>query len=84
MPSEGEFTSTPEIDNAMSTKTRAEVRAEVERARRAGELPGGGEVTPTPDIETAKSTTTREEVRKELDEYIRSGQRDRGETQIGG
>ena len=85
MPSDGEVTPTPEIDNAESTKTRGEVKAEADRALRAGELPGG-EVTPTPEIDDAKSTKTREQVRKELDEYVKSGQRDRdrGETRIGG
>jgi hypothetical protein len=61
------------------------VRAEVDRARDAGENIAAGEATPTPEIDAAESGKTREQVRRELDEYIDSGQRerDRGETQIG-
>ena len=85
MSSDGEVTSTPEFDSRRSTKTRAEVKAELKRARTDGRKPGG-EVTPTPEIDEAKSTKTREQVRQELDDYVTSGQRDRdrGETQVGG
>ena len=85
MPSDGEVTSTPEFDSRRSTTTRAEVKAELKRARTDGRKPDG-EVTPTPEIDEAKFTKTREQVRQELDDYVRSGQRDRdrGETQVGG
>ena len=83
---DNEVTPTPEFDNAKSTRTRADVKAELEQSRAAGQQPGAGEVTPTPDIDKAKSTRTRDEVRKELDDYVKSGQRDsdRNETQAGG
>ena len=86
MPSDGEVTSTPEFDGRRSTKTRAEVKAELKRARTEGRKPDAGEVTPTPEIDEANSTKTREQVRQELDDYVTSGQRDRdrGETQVGG
>jgi hypothetical protein len=86
MSSAGEVTPTPEFDDLKSTRTRAEVQAELDKARAAGEQPGAGEVTPCPEIEKAKSLKTREQVKAELEAYIKSGQRDRdqGETQIGG
>jgi hypothetical protein len=82
----GEATPTPEIDNAMSTRSRADVRADVDQARAAGRMPGSGEATSTPEIDSARSQASRAQVKAELDEYIESGQRDRdkGETQIGG
>ena len=76
MPSDGEVTSTPEFDSRRSTKPRALVKAELNRARTDGRKPDG-EVTPTPEIDEANSTKTREQVREELDDYVRSGQRDR-------
>lgn len=84
--SSSEVTPTPEFDDSKSIKSRAEVQAELDQARSAGQQPGAGEVTPTPEVESARSTRTREEVRAERDEYIKSGRRDRdqGETQIGG
>ena len=84
--SAGEATPTPEIDNAQSTRSRAEVRSDVKQARAAGLAPGFGEATATPEIDQARGHEPREQVKAELDEYIRSGQRDRdrGETQIGG
>jgi hypothetical protein len=86
MPSDGEVTSTPELDSSRSTKTRAEVEAELHLARTGGRTPDAKEVTPTPEIDEAKSTKTREQVLEELDDYVKSGQRDRdrGDTQAGG
>jgi hypothetical protein len=82
----GEATPTPEIDNAKSTRSRADVRADVDQARAASQIPGSGEATSTPEIDSARPHRSREQVNAELDEYIKSGQRDRdkGETQIGG
>ena len=86
MSADSEVTPTPEFDSAESTKTGADVQAELEQARAEGQDPLAGEVTPTPDIDSARPTTTRDDVRKELDEYVKSGQRDRdrGETQVDG
>ena len=83
---DNEVTPTPEFDTAKSTKTREQVRRELDQARDAGLDVGAGEATATPEIDTARSGKTREQVREELDQYIESGQRDRdrGETQIGG
>lgn len=71
-----EATDAPEFKNFVSTKTRAEVRAEFEAARKAGELPHG-EADSVAFVQKAKSTKTRAEVQAELAAYIKSGQRDR-------
>jgi hypothetical protein len=82
----GEVTPTPEIDNAKSTRSRADVRRELHQARADGQAPDFGEATSTPEFDAAGARKSRAQVKSELDDYIRSGQRDRdrGETQIGG
>ena len=82
----GEVTPAPEIDNATSTRTRADVRSELDQARAAGRAPESGEASAWPEPATAQPGKTREQVKAELDEYVRSGQRarDQGQTQIGG
>jgi hypothetical protein len=86
MSAAGEVTPTPEIDNARSTRSRADVRAELDQARAAGRAPEFGEASAWPEPAPAHPGKTREQVQAELDEYVRSGQRDRdrGQTQIGG
>lgn len=70
-----EATDAPEF-NFVSTKTRAEVRAELDAARKAGEL-SYGETDFSVKALKSTSTKTRAEVKAELAEYIKSGQRDR-------
>ena len=84
--SAGEVTPTPEIDSAKSTRSRADVRQELDQARAHGQAPDFGEATSTPEFDAPEVRRSREQVKSERDEYIRSGQRDRdrGETQIGG
>jgi hypothetical protein len=86
MTAAGEATPTPEIDNATSTRTRADVQAEFDEARAAGRAPEFGEASAWREPVPAQPGKTREQVKAELDEYVRSGQRDRdqGQTQIGG
>lgn len=56
-----------EIDRAVSTKTRAEVRAELEQARRDGSMRAWAEdFNPVP---TTRSMKTRAEVRAELEAH---------------
>lgn len=64
--------------NASSTKTRAQVVAELAQARANGELDrGNGETTGFQDLSVAKSTKTREQVRQELAEARANGEYDR-------
>jgi hypothetical protein len=76
-----EWQDTPDINQAKSTKTRAEVVAELVAARKAGEVPAASELGP---VVPAKSTKTRAEVRAELEAYIKSGQRDRDAQKYAG
>lgn len=68
----GEATPMPEFENFQSTKTRAEVRAELMQARTEG-LVMVGEAMP---LIPAESMRSRAEVREELNAFIASGARD--------
>jgi len=70
-----EATPAPEFDNFVSTRTRAEVRAELMAAIASGRQLSQGEVTRAPEMERFVSTRTRAEVRAELAAAIANGER---------
>jgi hypothetical protein len=70
-----EATPAPEFDNFVSTRTRAEVRAELQAALASGWRPLQGEASYAPELQRTASTRTRAEVRAELLAAIANGER---------
>ncbi len=70
-----EATPAPEFDNFVSTRTRAEVRAELQAALASGWRPSQGEASYAPELQRTVSTLTRAEVRAELQAALASGWR---------
>lgn len=70
-----EATPAPEIDNFVSTRTRAEVQAELRAAIADGWQSSQGEASRAPEMENFVSTLTRAEVRGELMAAIARGER---------
>jgi hypothetical protein len=70
-----EATPAPEFDNFVSTRTRAEVRAELQAALASGWRPSQGEASYAPELQRTVSTRTRAEVRAELLAAIANGER---------
>ena len=71
----GEITLTPEIDNAVSTRTRAEVRAEVQTALASGWRSPQGELGYPAEHRATGPSRTRAEVRAEVLAAIARGER---------
>lgn len=69
----GEVGYIPPVSVAASDVTRAEVRAEVLQAQRAGELPVGGEVGDVGAVASSGSATSREAVRNEAVYAVQHG-----------
>lgn len=77
-----EATPAPEIDNFISTRTRAEVTAELLSALARGVQLPRGEVTYAPEFQRTASTRSRAEVRAEVEAAIARGERfSHGEAQ---
>lgn len=70
-----EATPAPEIDNFVSTRSRAEVRAEVLAAMARGDRLSYGEVTRAPEFERFVSQRSRGEVHAEVLAAIANGER---------
>jgi hypothetical protein len=70
-----EATPAPEFDNFVSTRTRAEVRTELQAALASGWRPSQGEASYAPELQRTVSTRTRAEVRAELMAAIANGER---------
>lgn len=70
-----EATPAPEIDNFVSTRTRAEVRAELQAALASGWRLSQGESSYAPEMDSFKSTRPRAEVIAELRAALASGWR---------
>lgn len=70
-----EATPAPEFDNFVSTRTRAEVRAELQAALASGWRPSQGEASYAPELQHTVSTRARAEVRAELLAAIATGWR---------
>lgn len=70
-----EATPAPEFDNFVSTRTRAEVQAEVLAAIASGRHLSQGEASRAPEMERFVSTRTRAEVRAEVLTAIANGER---------
>jgi hypothetical protein len=71
-------------DQALSTRSRAEVRAELAQARAAGQLENRDESYGGFDRSAIASTKSRAEVRAELDEARRAGTLDTRNESYGG
>lgn len=65
----------PEFDNFVSTRTRADVRAELQAALASGWRPAQGEASDAPEQRSAASTRSRAEVNAELQAALASGWR---------
>lgn len=61
-----EASPTPEFDNFVSMRTRAEVRAELQAALASGWRPSQGEASYAPERQNVVSTRSRAEVKAEL------------------
>lgn len=70
-----EATPAPEFDNFVSTRTRAEVRAELQAALAGGWRPAQGEASNTPEQRNVTSTLSRASVIAELQAALDSGWR---------
>jgi hypothetical protein len=70
-----EVTRAPEIENFVSTRTRAEVQAELKIAMAAGNLHAQGEITRAPEIEAFIAARTRAQVKDELMAALARGER---------
>lgn len=70
-----EVTRAPEIDNFVSTRTRAEVLAELKIAMAGGHLHAQGEITRAPEFDTFVAARTRAQVKGELMAAIGRGER---------
>lgn len=70
-----EATPAPEFDNFVSTRTRAEVRAELQAALASGWRPAQGEAGSAPEQRNLISTRSRSSVVAELQAALASGWR---------
>lgn len=68
-----EATPAPEFDNFVSTRSRAEVRAELKAALASGWLPAHGEASDAPAMHNPASTRSRADVKAELQAAIAGG-----------